>query len=38
VGAILKVIRVQEAKTYFAGSENTVITLTVRTPVEIGLS
>jgi hypothetical protein len=38
VGEILKVIRVQEAKTYFAGSENTVITITVRTPVEIGLS
>jgi hypothetical protein len=35
VGEILKVIRVQEAKTYFAGSENTVITITIRTPVEI---
>jgi hypothetical protein len=38
VGAILKVIRVQEAKTYFAGSKSTVITFTVRTPVDIGLS
>jgi hypothetical protein len=35
VGEILNVIRVQEAKTYFAGYKNTVITFTVRTPVDI---
>jgi hypothetical protein len=35
VAEILKVMRVQEAKTYFAGYKNTVISITVRTPVEI---